>query len=420
VSYRYLFISALAVVACGPADVDDVAQDEPVGSSVAAIQDGIKDRAAVALVNRQVRGTVNGIPTVSNEVWAFACDAKTNYMKKRTKRSFGWELGWTILSTSGTEKCSGAPTAARLATTGDNSSDILAVYWRGVTGSLVEGWYRADGTMATTDLSARGWINFWISGPPVINDVSSPKWVSVAVKSMADNGLYTVAWYDNAYQVRPVLLNGSVFKTTATNTLTANYNMFDREYITAEGAGGVHHIFSRPPKAWTTEYSKFDETVANDPRGVVTMGGGPLVPVIDPWQGPTLYDCGTDGCALYRNPNGLVRLKFISSGATTTRISPDEWISASIFNAPTGSSHQAFAQWDGRLINYDWVSPNIGSGIIHVGRDQVGGESVESGITVLHTTNGNYLAAYQNAGTIWLYDHSVRSFTNLGLTPLVQ
>jgi hypothetical protein len=257
------------------ASIEDVEQGatENVGSVTSAINVQAIDLPPAATVIRGVRTTINGIPTVRKDLYVFICD--NHQIKVRWKGLFGWNFGgWQAIAPD--YPCDSAPSAGVIHNTESNKQDILGVYWRSDR-SLVEAWYRKDGTMAVLDLLDYDPSNIpAIDGSPMVSDTSDPTRIQVVVKRGTQ--VWTIKWTGSAYDAQRVLRADGTLFTTSANVFHTVYNAGNgREYISIEDtANGDHVIFSRGSASWHLSYTEYAR-VTSGVDGLLTVGGRSLL-----------------------------------------------------------------------------------------------------------------------------------------------
>jgi hypothetical protein len=256
------------------ASIEDLEQGaaENLGSVSSAINVQAIDLPPAAAVIRGVRMTINGFPTIRRDLYVFICD--DHQIKVRWK-GFGWNLGgWQAIAPD--FPCDSAPSVGVIHNTEPNKRDILGVYWRSDR-SLVEAWYKTDGTMIVTDLLDHDSSNIpAIDGSPMVSDTSDPTKIQVVVKR--NHEVWTIKWTGSGYAAQQVKrADGTLFKTEA-NEFHTVYNADNgREYISIEDTTtSGHRIFSRGPASWHLSYTEY-AWVPSGVDGLLTFGGRSLL-----------------------------------------------------------------------------------------------------------------------------------------------
>lgn len=249
----------------------DASSEESIGSISSPLVAGGRRMAPAAAVTRGVRTSINGIPLVRKELYVFICD--DHQLKVRWKGIGGWNVGgWQAIAPD--YPCDSAPTVGVIRNDEVNKRDILGVYWRSDR-SLIEAWYRKDGTMAVTDLLEYDSANVpAIEGRPTVTDTSDPTRIQVVVRGYRDQ-VWTVKWTGSAYDSQPVLrADGSIF-TTDQPLFDAVYNADNgREYLVGS-KGNDEFIFSRGSASWHLSYTEYAK-LPGLTEGRLTIGGRSL------------------------------------------------------------------------------------------------------------------------------------------------
>jgi hypothetical protein len=256
---------ATAVLGCTAETSGEIAEDTFAPNGVASDDSNLGEvsQTLEQFVDRPAVAAVGVGATESNNIvqmWVFACKSN-NTLWRRVKPS--WTSSWDPWTQVSSTPCSGVPTAGAWDT---SLYDTVEVFYRSTEGKLIEIYYRADGTVAEVDLSARLGLGT-INGNPVIADMgggANPA-LAVAVRD-ASNRLKTLSWRGSTGWVIQSAVNAAGSQIHADGLLTAIYTP-QLTYLSSS-LNGTYRVLSRTK--WADPYVGINATIPSS-RGVLTF-----------------------------------------------------------------------------------------------------------------------------------------------------